>query len=43
MDQIFQMQAIGADAAAKLGAKTAGMLERQERRIYRFVPNLSFK
>lgn len=36
-------QAIGAEAAAKMGAKTVGMLERQERRIYRFVPNLSFK
>jgi hypothetical protein len=36
-------QALGADAAAKLNAKTAGMFQRQERRIYRFVPNLSFR
>ena len=39
----LQTQAIGAEAAAKLGAKTAGMVQRQERRIYRFVPNLSFR
>jgi hypothetical protein len=39
----LQTQAIGAEAAAKMGAKTVGMLQRQERRIYRFVPNLSFK
>jgi hypothetical protein len=39
----LQIQAIGAEGAAKLGAKTAGMLQRQERRIYRYVPNLSFK
>jgi hypothetical protein len=39
----LQTQAIGAEAAAKLGAKTAGMLQRQERRVYRYVPNLSFK
>jgi hypothetical protein len=34
--------AIGADGAAKLQAKTAGMIQRQERRIFRFVPELSF-
>ena len=39
----LQTQAIGAEAAAKLGTKTAGMLQRQERRIYRYVANLSFK
>ena len=39
----LQTQAIGAEAANKMGAKTAGMLQRQERRIYRYVPNLSFK
>jgi hypothetical protein len=39
----LQQQAIGAEAAAKMGAKTTGMLERQDRRIYRYVPNLSFK
>lgn len=36
-------QAIGAEAAAKLSAKTAGMIQRTERRIFRFVPNLSFR
>ena len=36
-------QALGADGAAKLNAKTVGMIQRQERRIYRFVPNLSFR
>lgn len=36
-------QAIGADAAAKLQAKMVGMIQRQERRIYRFVPNLSIR
>jgi hypothetical protein len=35
-------KALGADGAAKMGAKTAGMLVRTERRIYRFVPELSF-
>jgi hypothetical protein len=39
----LQTQAIGAEAAAKLGAKTAGLVQRQERRIYRFVPSLSFR
>ncbi len=39
----LQTQAIGAEAANKLGAKTAGMLDRQERRVYRYLPNLSFK
>lgn len=39
----LQTQAIGAEAANKMGAKTAGMLQRQERRVYRYVPNLSFK
>jgi hypothetical protein len=36
-------QAIGADAAGKLSAKTTGMIQRTERRIFRFVPNLSFR
>lgn len=36
-------RALGADGAAKLFAKSASMLQRQERRIYRFVPNLSFR
>ncbi len=36
-------QAIGAEAAAKLNAKAAGMVQRTERRIFRFVPNLSFR
>lgn len=35
--------AIGNDAAAKLQAKTAGMFQRQERRIYRYVPELSIR
>jgi hypothetical protein len=35
-------QAIGAEAAGKLTAKTAGMIQRTERRIFRFVPELSF-
>lgn len=39
----LQTQAIGVEAANKMGAKTAGMLERQERRVYRYLPNLSFK
>lgn len=39
----LQTQAIGAEAANKMGAKTVGMLQRQERRVYRYVPNLSFK
>ena len=39
----LQQQAIGNEAANKLGAKTAGMIQRTERRIYRYVPNLSFK
>ena len=39
----LQTQAIGAEAANKMGAKTAGMLARQERRVYRYLPNLSFK
>jgi len=39
----LQQQAIGNDAANKLGAKTDGMIQRTERRIYRYVPNLSFK
>ena len=39
----LQTQALGADGAAKLSAKTTGMVDRQERRIYRFVPELSFK
>lgn len=37
------VRALGSDGAAKLSAKTAGMMQRQERRIYRFVPNLSFR
>ena len=36
-------QAVGAAAAGRITAKAAGMLTRQERKIYRFVPNLSFK
>ena len=39
----LQQQAIGNEAANKLGAKTAGMIQRTERRVYRYVPNLSFK
>jgi hypothetical protein len=35
-------KALGADGAAKMGAKSAGMLARTERRVYRFVPELSF-
>ena len=39
----LQQQAIGTEAANKLGAKTDGMIQRTERRVYRYVPNLSFK
>jgi hypothetical protein len=36
-------QALGAAAAAKINAKVAGMVTRQERRIIRFNPDLSFR
>jgi hypothetical protein len=36
-------RAVGAAAAAKINAKVAGLVTRQERRIFRFVPDLSFK
>jgi hypothetical protein len=36
-------QALGATEAEKMGAKAAAMLQHTDRRVYRFVPNLSFK
>jgi hypothetical protein len=36
-------QALGAAEAAKMTAKNAPMLQHTDRRVYRFVPNLSFK
>jgi hypothetical protein len=36
-------QALGAAAAAKINAKIGGLVTRQERRIIRFNPDLSFR
>jgi hypothetical protein len=36
-------KAVGAEAADKINAKVAGIVTHQERRVYRFVPTLSFR